>query len=84
MKGPANRSAHKKPATKARDLGLLGLASALAVFVGLALTQAILACVSSVGYELSGSGAGWLRVIVLALCVGWGQRFAIRRFGIKL
>lgn len=84
MNGPANRSVHKKPATKARDLALLGLATALAVFVGLAITDAILACVSSVGYELSGSGAGWLRVIVLALCIGWGQRFAMRRLGIKL
>ena len=84
MKGPANRNAHKKPATKARDFGLLGLGTALAVFVGFAITDVILACVSSVGYELSGTGAGWLRVIVAALCVASGQRFVIRRFGIKL
>ncbi|SFD52532.1 hypothetical protein [Massilia yuzhufengensis] len=73
-----------KTSTKARDLGLMALASAVGVFIGLGIAEVLLALLAQAGYAPGAGETPWLRIIVLALCVGTVQRVAMRRFGIKM
>jgi hypothetical protein len=69
--------------TKARDLGLFMLASAIGAFVGLGMIKLIHALLSQAGYAPGEGGAPWLGIVVVTLCCRAAQRLVVRRFGIN-